>query len=77
VSTEYTSLLRNIRVSINMHDSGSGRFIARIAQDCECGQWGITITLAQWSNLASVTESALCHLASAEHQPRLVSGEAT
>lgn len=57
------ALLERIHVTIDMHDSGCGRFIARIVQDCRCGQWGITATLASWSNLKSLTKSALIHLA--------------
>lgn len=66
---EMANKLERIKVTIDMHDSGAGRFIARIVQDCECGQWGITATLANWSNLKSLTESALIHLATCEAQP--------
>lgn len=54
--------LAKVKVSIDMHAGGAGRFIARIVLDCRCGEWGITATLANWSNLASVTESARLHL---------------
>lgn len=59
------SALELIKVAIDMHDGGSGRFIARIKQDCACGQWGITITLAEWSHLGSISESAYRHLGEA------------
>lgn len=62
VERDRAAALARIEVSIDMHDSGAGRFIARIVEDCRCGKWGITATLANWSNLASITESARLHL---------------
>jgi hypothetical protein len=59
---DQAAALKKIKTSIDMHATGAGRFIARIVLDCECGAWGITTTLADWSNLASITESALLHL---------------
>ena len=58
--------MRRIRVCVDMYDGGAGRFIARIRQDCVCGTWGITITLAAWSNLESISDGAVRHLASCE-----------
>lgn len=44
-----------------------GRDVAVIRY--ECGKWGITVTLAEWSNLASVTESARLHLGNCDQAP--------
>jgi hypothetical protein len=61
--------MKRIKVGIDMHASGAGRFIARITEDCVCGEWGITITLADWSNLDSITEGARLHLAECKAAP--------
>lgn len=54
--------LARIKVSIDMYPQGSGRFLARLVQDCQCGDWGMTTTLAEWSNLESITDSARRHI---------------
>lgn len=56
--------LERIKVTIEMYDGGHGWFIAQIKQSCMCGTWGMTLSLADWSNLGSITESALVHLGS-------------
>ncbi len=61
--------LSRIKVSIGLMSIGTGRFVVQIIQTCECEQWTVTMTLADWSNLASVTESARIHLASSVATP--------
>ncbi len=61
--------LARIKVSIGVKAISTGQFVVQIIQTCECGQWGITTTLATWSNLASISESARIHLADCKATP--------
>lgn len=63
--------LTNVKIEIELHlNSITRHYVPRIALGCRCGKWGVTITLASWSHLGSVSESALRHLADCEEMRR-------
>jgi hypothetical protein len=56
--------LENIKVSIDLHlNSITGHYIPRLVLNCASHEdWGYTVTLASWSNLSTVTDTARRHL---------------
>jgi hypothetical protein len=61
--------LTNVKIEIELYQNSITRhYIPRLVLNCRCGDWGVTMTLATWSNLGTVSESAMRHLASCKER---------